>query len=559
MIIDKARLMGVLSVALAMGLVGCSANPSPAPVEDPIPTYTDTSSQPEEPKTEQPRISEISVGIDPIRAGFNPHLLADDSVFVRTLASLVLPSAFVEGHLNEDLLVSADLLPEGELAPSVAQTVRYQIRPEAQWSDGSPITVADFQFLANAIVGNEGTLEAPNYRAIQAIRSSDAGKTVYVDFSQPLANWQSLFSNLLPAHLIRGERFDQALSATVPASAGIFSVGKIDRQLGEVALNRNDRFWGAHPANIEVLKFKEIRSASQGRRMLATGQIGFLDVTPTQTSTQGYELLGNVQVRQGLSDLRLELVAQYHLPPEVRRSLFTLIDVPAVARQAAEREVEVPLPAAGGEQADGADQAREEAAAALKEYGKIRIAVDSRDLYAYRAAETTSNILKQWGIATELKETDMSDLLANYVALGEVDLVVAWVRPDPLANLQCALEHDQAQQLDISTTPAPTPEDPATTQTTNPPRKPGAFVQGANISGYCSAEADAFIAEALEGKHSPEEVAAWSTRLNDEHHLSRVLLRDERIEALGQGIIGPDPALANFPEGLSSIKTWRNE
>jgi cell division protein FtsB len=56
--------------------------------------------------------SEVIVGIDQVQNGFNPHLLADDSAFVQSLARLVLPSAFVDGELNRDLLSEVNLLQE---------------------------------------------------------------------------------------------------------------------------------------------------------------------------------------------------------------------------------------------------------------------------------------------------------------------------------------------------------------------------------------------------------------------------------------------------------------
>ena len=50
----------------------------------------------------------IGIGIDPLTRGLNPHLSADDHAFVQALAALVLPSAFVQGEMNTDVLTSAE-------------------------------------------------------------------------------------------------------------------------------------------------------------------------------------------------------------------------------------------------------------------------------------------------------------------------------------------------------------------------------------------------------------------------------------------------------------------
>ena len=48
-----------------------------------------------------------------------------------------------------------------------------------------------------------GTVGPAGYQLISAIRSRDAGKTVEVEFSQPFPDWPTLFSPLLPSHLMK--------------------------------------------------------------------------------------------------------------------------------------------------------------------------------------------------------------------------------------------------------------------------------------------------------------------------------------------------------------------
>ena len=122
-------------------VAACSANPGPPPVEDPQEQTSTTSAPPAD--SAKNKADVIGIGIDPLTRGLNPHLSADDHAFVQALAALVLPSAFIQGEMNTDVLTSAEEVEASE--SGAVQTLRYQIRREAQWSDGTPITGADFR------------------------------------------------------------------------------------------------------------------------------------------------------------------------------------------------------------------------------------------------------------------------------------------------------------------------------------------------------------------------------------------------------------------------------
>ena len=96
----------VLSAASLAFLSACAANPGPPPVvEDNASALqedqaTTTAKQQEEPPqdTDSAKRPTISVGVDPLRAGLNPHLVANNSELVDQIAELVLPSTFHGGQ-----------------------------------------------------------------------------------------------------------------------------------------------------------------------------------------------------------------------------------------------------------------------------------------------------------------------------------------------------------------------------------------------------------------------------------------------------------------------------
>ena len=104
-----------------------------------------------------------------------------------------------------------------------------------------------------------GVVDAAGYRLITDVRSRAAGKAVDVVFSQPYPAWKTLFSNLLPAHLLKDApgSWTGALTNGLPASGGAFRVVSVDRARGEILLTRNDQYWDT-PAVLDQLLLRRL-------------------------------------------------------------------------------------------------------------------------------------------------------------------------------------------------------------------------------------------------------------------------------------------------------------
>ena len=90
---------------LTLALQACAADPGPPPLVqqeeldrlDPTTTSAAEAARPER--------SEIRVGAQPLRGGLNPHLLSDDTSVVQSIADLTLPSAYLNGEPNRDVVL----------------------------------------------------------------------------------------------------------------------------------------------------------------------------------------------------------------------------------------------------------------------------------------------------------------------------------------------------------------------------------------------------------------------------------------------------------------------
>jgi ABC-type transport system substrate-binding protein len=245
--------VGVLVSLAGLVLAACTVNPPPAPQS------TDT---PHNPPPPPQRPTQIIMGIDSIGAGFNPHLLSDLSPVNAAIGALVLPSAFrpvpdattptgSRWELDPTLLVSADVTNQNPF------TVTYKIRPEAQWTDNAPIAADDFWYLWRQMVSQPGVVDPAGYDLITGVQSLEGGKQAVVTFSQPYPAWKELFSNIVPAHIVKDVPggFAAGLARALPVTGGQFRVEGIDPQRDEILIARNDRYWGP-PAKPNLILFR---------------------------------------------------------------------------------------------------------------------------------------------------------------------------------------------------------------------------------------------------------------------------------------------------------------
>ncbi len=250
----RGRRSSRLAVALSLLLMtvalvaGCTAAPPLPLVRPATPTTT------KGPRS-QPPPTEVVVGVDKLEKGFNPHKLSDLSPTTTALANVMLPSVF---HPSDDggMRLDTTLMESAEVVPGRPKfTVRYRIRKDASWSDGAPIAAEDFVYLWQELRSQPGIADPAGYRLIDDVASRQGGKTVEVTFAQPYPGWQHLFTNLLPAHLLKDAPggWATALDAGYPASGGPFAITQVDMQRGEIVLQRNDRYWGPPAASDRIV------------------------------------------------------------------------------------------------------------------------------------------------------------------------------------------------------------------------------------------------------------------------------------------------------------------
>lgn len=222
-----------------------------------------------------------TVAVASVPTTLNDHTVAGDDPSTRALASLVWPQVFQVSPGVVPVL-DTNVVESAEVVSVNPQTVVYQINPKAQWSDGTPVSAEDFQY---AWVSQDGTgrdvdgapdsvASVAGYDDISSVTGSDGGRTVTVIFQTPFADWESLFDDLLPAHIADSVGWNGGFDQPGPGVAvsggpwmiSSWSPGK------SVVLVRNPHWWGT-PPRLDELVLQAESGAPAMAEALRAGQV----------------------------------------------------------------------------------------------------------------------------------------------------------------------------------------------------------------------------------------------------------------------------------------------
>ncbi|OBH03084.1 monoacyl phosphatidylinositol tetramannoside-binding protein [Mycobacterium sp. E2699] len=517
-----------LTVAAVVSLFGvvlaaCTVNPPPAPQS------TDT---PHNSAPPPQRPTQIIMGIDSIGAGFNPHLLSDLSPVNAAISALVLPSAFrpvpdpttptgSRWEMDPTLLVSAEVTNQNPF------TVAYKIRPEAQWTDNAPIAADDFWYLWRQMVSQPGVVDPAGYDLITGVQSLEGGKQAVVTFAQPYPAWKELFSNILPAHIIKDAPggFLAGLARALPVTGGQFRVETIDPQRDEILLARNDRYWGP-PAKPALILFRRAGAPAALADSVRNGDTQVAQVHGGSAAFAQLSAIPDVRTARIVTPRVMQLTLRASEPKlsdaQVRKAILGLLDVDLLAAVGAGSDNTVTLdqalirspsdpgyeptappamttPAAlallsaSGYQIDSNSSTSPTPAPAstgppevirgrISKNGQplsLAIGVASNDPTSVAVANTAADRLRNVGIDATVLALDPVTLYRDALTNNQVDAIVGWHRAGGnLATLLASRYGCPALQTTTvspsstpTTTPAagPAPASPGTSPATSPP------------------------------------------------------------------------------------------
>jgi peptide/nickel transport system substrate-binding protein len=210
-----------------------------------------------------------AVGMAPLT--FNPIFAADPAA--QTMIDKLYPR-LVGQDPNGGFIVPSALAQHWEISPD-GRTYTFTLRDGIRWSDGEPVTAADFKFTYDALAAP--SVQSP-YRdrtaGIVQIDTPDP-QTVVVTLAAPnCAELHSLRQPLLPSHKYAADFSDLAvnpLNQIPQVSAGPF-VYAGQEEGGKVLLARNPDYWQGAP-QIQHWEVQVIPDPNARRQALADGTI----------------------------------------------------------------------------------------------------------------------------------------------------------------------------------------------------------------------------------------------------------------------------------------------
>ncbi len=510
--------VGVVVSLIGLALAACTVNPPPAPQS----TETPHNSAPP-----PPRPTQVIMGIDSIGAGFNPHLLSDLSPVNAAISALVLPSAFrpvpdpntptgSRWEMDPTLLVSAEVTSQNPFI------VTYKIRPEAQWTDNAPIAADDFWYLWRQMVGQPGVVDPAGYDLITGVQSLEGGKQAVVTFAQPYPAWKELFSNILPAHIVKDVPggFAAGLARALPVTGGQFRVESIDPQRDEILIARNDRYWGP-PAKPALILFRRAGAPAALADSVRNGDTQVAQVHGGSAAFAQLSAIPDVRTARIVTPRAMQLTLRANEPKlsdtQVRKAILGLLDVDLLAAVGAGSDNTVTLdqaqirsPSDPGYEPTAPPAMTTPAALALltgagykvesdtaaapaptpastgpSEVVRGRISKDGQQLSlvigvaandptSVAVASTAADQLRNVGIAATVLALDPVSLYRDALNNNQVDAIVGWHQAG--GNLATLLASRygcpalQTTQVSTSNAAATTPPGPAgTAPTTTPP------------------------------------------------------------------------------------------
>ncbi|MEE9178415.1 MAG: ABC transporter substrate-binding protein [Acidimicrobiia bacterium] len=164
--------------------------------------------------------------------------------------------------------------------------VVYHIRPEAKWSDDTPVTAGDFVYTHEVMVDLlNGAAAGTGHDLITGSEVID-DKTVLFAFSRVYGPWQTLFEVVLPRHVLAGDDSGIPMERALTTTSGPFVLHDVvegDR----IILRRNPRYWATNDplsnsplGDVGEIHFVYPESVRNMLRDLEDGEIDLINPRP---------------------------------------------------------------------------------------------------------------------------------------------------------------------------------------------------------------------------------------------------------------------------------------
>ncbi len=143
-------------------------------------------------------------------------------------------------------------------------TLNVNIKKQAVWNDGVPVTVKDFIYTWKAYLNPKNEVAGRSgWDSIKSVTpTGKSGKSFKIIFSKPYAPWKVLLSSsLYPAHALEGSDFNTVWNEAIvnpkngkPIGNGPFIFSNYTKGQS-ITLTKNPKWWGPHAPYLDKVVF----------------------------------------------------------------------------------------------------------------------------------------------------------------------------------------------------------------------------------------------------------------------------------------------------------------
>ncbi len=287
---QRKHLLFTILIIATFILTACKASPTAAPVTTEAPTAATTEAPPAQ-VTEAPTAAAATEApTSPPATGEKTVLTITWSEEFDSLSPLYTNMSFStytdalwnhwawefddQGKVLPVLVTQMPSLDNGGISED-GKTMTMTLRTDVKWSDGIPMTSADFKFTWEMYIDSKNAVASsyPYYLITSLDTPDDA--TVVMHFDNPFAPWQAaLWHGIIPEHILRpvfdsDGTLDNAEWNTAP-TVGLGPYKFDTWESGSFArFVKNENYWGT-PANIDEIFFRFVPdNAAQVNSLLA--------------------------------------------------------------------------------------------------------------------------------------------------------------------------------------------------------------------------------------------------------------------------------------------------
>lgn len=159
------------------------------------------------------------------------------------------------------------------------QTVTFEYKQSAVWSDGKPVTCEDWKATWRVFINPQFNVASrEGWKDVRSVTC--AAKKATVVFSRPFAAWESLVSGgVYAAHVVRGRNMNLMFQDSIPVSSGPWKFQSWQRGV-QLTVVRNSRFMAGPPMKLDRVVFRYVADTNARFQAMKAGEGHVMEPQP---------------------------------------------------------------------------------------------------------------------------------------------------------------------------------------------------------------------------------------------------------------------------------------